>query len=894
MEHKKTSAGKSYRPALRGLSVAMGVLLASSAFGAALNSSEVTFNITGSGGSNGAVLNAFTVTGQPNPFDTIIVPDSVRYQFATPAATSEFLMNRDVIGNNITDGPAVFDPALLDANKDRDLTHYLSLDQTINGTDYLEFAYTHPTRAAANRYVLVTERNGNNAMEVQALDSGGALTGNALPTTPGSTYIDSGVDAGVPNSNATQNVFVTIYPLTDLVPANTPISGIRLTQSGATGSDGGDGKVFLMLDSGELPQVTNDTPTTQTDTPKNLDVLANDTDDGGNAALTVVQVSTPDQGGSATINADNRTIDYVPAAGFTGTETFTYTVYDNDAGTATGTVTVTVAANQPPVASDDTATVQAGASQTIGVLANDSDPDGDTLTITAVGAPDNGGSAVINGNAIDYTPAAGFTGTETFTYTISDGKGGNDTANVTVTVTTAPNQPPVASDDTATVQAGATQTLNVLANDSDPDGDTLTITAVGAPDNGGSAVINGNAIDYTPAAGFAGTETFSYTVSDGKGGNDTANVTVTVTTTPNQPPVAGDDTATVQAGATQTLNVLANDSDPDGDTLTITAVGAPDNGGNAVINGNAIDYTPAAGFTGAETFSYTVSDGKGGSDTASVTANVTQNAPDFDGDGIADDTDIDDDNDGIPDTVEGTADFDGDGLPNYQDPDADGDGILDLAESGLNASERGALDADGDGRIDSHNSFGANGLADDVETMADSGQTDYDNDQIGDAPVDTDGDGQPDFLDLDSDNDGIPDVIEAGLPDGDGDRRADNGQHTLTPPDTDRDGIPDVHDLDSDGDGKQDISEAGFADTDDDGRIDGFTDADHDGYDDTLAARPLALPDGDGNGVPDFLEPDCSGCQLTTGIEGHGGGGMDWFLLAALLLIGFQRKGVLN
>jgi hypothetical protein len=253
------------------------------------------------------------------------------------------------------------------------------------------------------------------------------------------------------------------------------------------------------------------------------------------------------------------------------------------------------------------------------VLANDSDPDGDPLTISGVTAPANG-SVSASGATITYTPAPGFSGTDRFTYTIDDGRGGSATANVTVTVGAAPNQPPVAIDDAATTISGTPVSIDVLANDSDPDGDPLTIQSVGAP-RLGTVAISGGAIVYTPAAGAVGTDAFTYTINDGRGGTATANVTVTITPPPNNPPIAVDDAATTAFATPVTIDVLANDSDPDGDALTIVSVTQPA-GGIATIENGRITYAPSRAFSGLDTFTYTISDGHGHSSSATVTVDV--------------------------------------------------------------------------------------------------------------------------------------------------------------------------------------------------------------------------------------------------------------------------------
>ena len=364
-----------------------------------------------------------------------------------------------------------------------------------------------------------------------------------------------------------------------------------------------------------------------------IDVLANDNDPDAGDSVSISSVGATDNDGTAVTNAGQ--IDYTPAPNFVGTETFTYTISDNNGGFDTAMVTITVTdnpANDTPTANADSETVVEDSGTTaIDVLDNDTDPDaGDTLIISAVGATDNDGTAVTNAGQIDYTPAPNFVGTEVFTYTISDNNGGFDTATVTITVTDNPtNDTPTANADSETVvEDSGTTAIDVLDNDTDPDaGDTLIISAVGATDNDGTAVSNAGQIDYTPAPNFVGTETFTYTISDGNGGSDSATVTITVTDNPtNDTPTANADSETVvEDSGTTAIDVLDNDTDPDtGDTLIISAVGVTDNDGTAVSNAGQIDYTPAPNFVGTETFTYTLSDGNGGSDIATVTITVTE------------------------------------------------------------------------------------------------------------------------------------------------------------------------------------------------------------------------------------------------------------------------------
>ena len=196
------------------------------------------------------------------------------------------------------------------------------------------------------------------------------------------------------------------------------------------------------------------------------------------------------------------------------------------------------------------------------------------------------------------------------------------------------NKPPVANNDTATTDEDNSTTINVLANDTDEDGETLSITAVSG--SKGSVTIDGDNIIYNPNgqfeslnAGDTATDTFTYTVNDGNGLTDTATVTVTINgvdeVITNQPPVANNDTATTNQNQAVTISVtdlLANDTDVEGDTLSITSVGNAANG-NVALNGNNVLFTPDAGFSGAASFEYTLSDGN---ETDNAIVSVTVNS----------------------------------------------------------------------------------------------------------------------------------------------------------------------------------------------------------------------------------------------------------------------------
>ncbi|ETA51637.2 type I secretion protein [Rhodobacteraceae bacterium PD-2] len=271
--------------------------------------------------------------------------------------------------------------------------------------------------------------------------------------------------------------------------------------------------------------------------------------------------------------------------------------------------------NNPPTAVNDSVATDMDTAATLYVLGNDVDPDGDALTITGNTDPANG-SAVLNADgSFTYTPNAGFTGVDTFTYTITDGEF-SSTAEVRVVVGMDPDElPPVAIDDTASTVEGTPVSLDPIANDTDPEGETLSLDSVGAASNGTVTVNADGTVTYTPNDGFTGTDSFTYEVVDPTGLGDTGPVTVTVGETPpppppaNDPPVAVDDELTTGSDTAVTLDPAANDTDPDGDDLTTSSVGTPSEGTATLNPDGTVTYTPPAGFTGIVTIPYTVTDG---------------------------------------------------------------------------------------------------------------------------------------------------------------------------------------------------------------------------------------------------------------------------------------------
>ena len=311
------------------------------------------------------------------------------------------------------------------------------------------------------------------------------------------------------------------------------------------------------------------------------------------------------------VTLDGATITYRHDGSETTTGGFTYTVTD---GTETATALVTIAvspANDPPLLVADTVAVQEGDTVSVQVqelLANDSDAEGDALSITAVGDAVNG-VVTLDGATITYRHDGTETATGSFTYTVTDG---TETDITTVAITVASvNDPPVAVSDTATMDEGGTLSIEapaLLQNDADAENDPLSITVVEDPVNG-TVSLDGATITYRHDGSETTTGGFTYTVTDG---TLTATALVTIAVSPvNDPPLLVADTVEVQEGDTASVQVqelLANDSDAERDALSITAVGDAVNG-VVTLDGATITYRHDGSETTTGSFTYTVTDG---------------------------------------------------------------------------------------------------------------------------------------------------------------------------------------------------------------------------------------------------------------------------------------------
>jgi VCBS repeat-containing protein len=390
------------------------------------------------------------------------------------------------------------------------------------------------------------------------------------------------------------------------------------------------------------PSAAADAYTTLEDTVLNVaapGVLANDTDVDGDA-LTSILVSGPSHG-SLTFNADG-SFSYTPNANYNGSDSFTYKANDGSLDSAPILVSLTITAvNDPPV-SDPSAAADAYTTleDTVlnvaapGVLANDTDVDGDALTSILVSAPSNG-SLTFNANgSFSYTPNVNYNGPDSFTYKANDGS--LDSAPILVSLTiTAVNDVPVAVNDSFTMNEDAVLNGNLASNDT-ASGDGGNVWSLTTAASNGLAVVNANGtFSYTPNANYNGPDSFTYTITDADGDTSTATVSITITAVNDAPvsdPSVAADTYTTLEGTVLNVpapGVLANDTDVDGDPLTSILVSGPSNGSLTFNADGSFSYTPNVNYNGPDSFTYKANDGSLDSAAILVSITVTPNSNSF-------------------------------------------------------------------------------------------------------------------------------------------------------------------------------------------------------------------------------------------------------------------------
>ncbi len=392
------------------------------------------------------------------------------------------------------------------------------------------------------------------------------------------------------------------------------------------------------------PVAADDSASAKEDNTASVNVLDNDTDPDPGDSLSFVGFTMDTSGLHGTLTGlMDGTVTFVPETNWNGSFTVGYQMCDEEGVTDEAVITITIeAVNDAPTAGDFSDSTSEDTPKGLDVSTHIGDADtainGDSLTVTVeAGDGPAHGSVSVSGTVITYTPDADWNGTDSFTYTVTDEADDSDTGIITVTVS-AVNDAPVADEDEASLNEDAQVTVDVLDGDMDVDTSVtlnvipqaaITLTGVGTPGHGSAVILEGKIV-YTPIADFNGTDSFTYTVSDGVL-TDTGTVTITVRPV-NDNPIAEEDVAVTDDEDAVTIDVLDNDTDVDTDELlnktpdresdfVITAVGTPGHG-TAVITDGKITYTPNDRFAGEDSFTYTMSDGHGGTAQSTVTVTV--------------------------------------------------------------------------------------------------------------------------------------------------------------------------------------------------------------------------------------------------------------------------------
>ena len=276
--------------------------------------------------------------------------------------------------------------------------------------------------------------------------------------------------------------------------------------------------------------------------------------------------------------------------------------------------------NEPPLAAADKAKTVEDEAVEINVLANDTDIDGDVLRVESVASPSHGSAQLAEGGGVIYNPETDWYGIDRFVYTVADDNGGTAEAEVVVVVDPMNDVPEAIADTAATAEDEAVE-INVLANDIDAEGDVLRVESVTAPSHGTTRLAAGGGVIYAPETDWHGTDRFIYTVADDNGGAAKAEVEVVVNPINDVPEAIADTVATAEDEAVE-INVLANDIDVEGDMLRVESVTVPLHGTARIAPGGGVIYAPETGWYGTDRFTYTVTDGNGGTAEAQVVVEV--------------------------------------------------------------------------------------------------------------------------------------------------------------------------------------------------------------------------------------------------------------------------------
>ena len=579
--------------------------------------SEVTFHTTNNGATNPALLDSLVIGGVA--YMNFVWPSSYTTNQTTTAIEQLYERNNGAPTGVDIHTSSTYETDILYAFQNNNLRNYQSWDQqAVAGVSFYQICYNTPISTSDAPLLMFQERNGNNIYEVEVFDPQGNLLnpgGNRVDIVP-ADYISTGI-----NVDFNQPAMLVILPVTDFAPYGSLISCIKI-YSGNTG-DAGDGKVYTVF-------------------PNSNNLVCNDSDNDG--ILDYLDLDSDNDGCPDALEGDGGfTFDQIMNDTLTGgVDTLGIPVLATNSGQGIGTAadSILTGAACLTMAENDINQTPQYTPVSGNILINDTDPTGDNQTVqsatflNAAGMETNlplatatdiydeagtlAGSITLNTDGTyDFTPATDYTGEIPIEYVVVDDNGSTDTATLNIEVIPTPstdgsNNDVIAQDDTNTTEQGETVTTPLLANDSDPDADPLSVTTASGLDPTGSPVAltttpqdiydengvlagqasldaNGNLI-FTADNDFIGDVPVNYTATDGTNTDDATLVITVEPSNPDNDTYANDDASTGLQDEDQTGNILTNDNDPEAEPQSISSILVDTNG-----DGTATPVTPVAG-----------------------------------------------------------------------------------------------------------------------------------------------------------------------------------------------------------------------------------------------------------------------------------------------------------